>query len=192
MGSSRTFHDHFSIPNAELPEEDKEPFAALSPYLRQLFQLYMMNHHFHDNFYNKPDHNLIGFHIEEAIYGPLYYGYAADGDIGSPLARRLEGEIMQKAPDTVLVLLRAQPEVVVRRMATARHEWQIVREKDVEFVLQRFEEEYEASILPGKFALDTSDMTVLETLAEFAAQIEPHIGQADRLRIQANEDSHGQ
>ena len=72
MGSSRTFHDHFSIPNAELPEEDKEPYAALSPYLRQLFQLYMMNHHFHDTFYGKPDHNLIGFHIEEAIYGPLY------------------------------------------------------------------------------------------------------------------------
>jgi hypothetical protein len=192
MGSSRTFHDHFSIPNAELPEEDKEPYAALSPYLRQLFQLYMMNHHFHDTFYGKPDHNLIGFHIEEAIYGPLYYGYAADGDIGSPLARRLEGEIMQKAPDTVLILLRAQPEVIVRRMAEARHEWQIVQEKDVEFVLQRFEEEYEASILPGKFALDTSDVPVLETLAEFAVQIEPLINRADRQRIQAHQDSHGQ
>lgn len=127
MGSSRTFHDHFSIPNAELPEEDKEPFAALSPYLRQLFQLYMLNHHFHDTFYSKPDHNLVGFRIEEAIYGPLYYGYAADGDIGSPLARRLEEEIMQKAPDTVLILLRAQPKVIVRRIAEARHEWKSAR-----------------------------------------------------------------
>ena len=169
----------------ELPEEDKEPYSALSPYLRQLFQLYMMNHHFHDTFYSKPDHNLVGFHIEEAIYGPLFYGYAADGDIGSPLARRLEGEIMQKAPDTVLILLRARPELILRRMAEARHEWQIVQEKDIEYVLRRFEEEYALSIIENKFTLDTSTATVEETMAEFVENMEPYLNDADRSRILA-------
>ena len=191
MGGSRTFHDHFSIPNAELPEEDKKSYSALTPYVRQLFQLYMMNHHFHDSFYSEPDHNLVGFHIEEAIYGPLYYGYAADGDVGSPMARRLEEEIMQKAPDTVLILLRARPETIVQRMADTLHEWQIVWEEDVEPVLQRFEEEYEASLIRAKFALDTSDDSVEETLAEFAAQIEPHLTQRDRQRRQACRESAG-
>jgi hypothetical protein len=189
MGSSRTFHDHFSIPNAELPVEDRVAMSNLSPYLRQLFQLYMINHHFHDNFYNKPDHNLVGFHIEEAIYGPLYYGYAADGDVGSPLARRLDGEIMQKAPDTVLILLRARAQVIAQRMADTPHEWPIVAAKDIELVLRRFEEEYQDSLIPTKFALDTSDVPVQETLTEFARLIEPHLSQADRQRIQEHAES---
>ena len=93
---------------------------------------------------------------------------------------------MQKAPDTVLILLRARPELIRQRMAETRHEWQIVQENDVEFVLQRFEEEYEASLIPRKFALDTSDALVQVTLAEFAAQIEPLLTAGDRQRVQAH------
>lgn len=188
MGSSRTFHDHFSLPNAEFPEEDREQMLNLSPYFRGLFQLYMMNYHLHDAFYSDPDHNIVGFHIEEAVYGPLYYGYDGGVHAASARARGMDTEIMAKAPDTVLVLLRARPDIIVRRLREAPHECQIVQEKDVELVLQRFEEEHGDSSLRRKIALDTSDVTVQETLREFTAQIEPHLTQADRLRMIAHQN----
>ena len=77
FGSSRTFHDHFSLPCNEFPVEEQEQLLALSPRLKEMFQRYMMNYHFHSAFYSDPDHNLVGFHLEEAVYAPLYYGYGA-------------------------------------------------------------------------------------------------------------------
>ncbi len=90
---------------------------------------------------------------------------------------------MQKAPDTALILLRSRAEVIVQRMEDTPHDWPIVKAGDVEFVLSRFEEEYEASLIPAKFALDTSDVPVKETLVEFAERIEPHLTEADRQRM---------
>ena len=68
------------------------------------------------------------------------------------------------------------------------HPRPVVQEKDIEFVLQRFEEEYSASLIRKKFALGTSDATVRETLAEFAAQIKNHLSQPDRLRLLAHQN----
>ena len=56
--------------------------------------------HFHDTLYSEPDHNLVGLHIEEAIYGPLYYGYAVDGDVGSPFeATTYAGQYARMKPN---------------------------------------------------------------------------------------------
>ena len=159
FGSSRTFHDHFSLPCNEFPVEEQEQLLALSPRLKEMFQRYMMNYHFHSAFYSDPDHNLVGFHLEEAVYAPLYYGYGGRGEYGdrAALARAFDEEVMQHAPDTVLVLLRARPEVIAQRMREQPHERPVVQEKDIEHVLQRFEEEYRDSLIRKKFALDTSD-----------------------------------
>ena len=189
FGSSRTFHDHFSLPCNEFPEEEQEQLVALSPRLKEMFQRFMMNYHFHDAFYSTPDHNLVGFHLEEAVYAPLYYGYGGKGEYAerSSLARAMEEEIMKKAPDTVLILLRARPEVIARRMRDNPHRRPVVQEQDIEHVLQRFEEEYQDSLLRKKFALDTSDATVKQTLAEFAENLKPHLTQADQLRLLAHQ-----
>jgi len=189
FGSSRTFHDHFSLPCNEFPEEEQKQLVALSPLLKEMFQRYMMQYHFHDDFYGEPDHNLVGFHIEEAVYAPLYYGYGDKGEYAerSSVARAMEEEILRRAPDTVLILLRARADVISRRMGENPHPWSLVREEDIDHVLQRFEEEYRNSLLRRKFALDTSDVAVEQTLAEFAAQIEKHLSQADRLRLLAHQ-----
>ncbi len=189
MGSSRTFHDHFSLPCNEVPAADQEQLLALSPQLKELFQRYMMNYHFHNDFYSDPDHNLVGFHIEEAVYAPLYYGYGAPGEYGDrvALARAMDAEIVQHAPDTVLILLRAGREVITQRMRTAPHTRAVVKEADIDHLLARFEEEYRNSLIRKKFTLDTSDATIEQTLAEFAAQIKKHLSQADRLRVLAHQ-----
>ena len=94
---------------------------------------------------------------------------------------------MQHAPDTVLILLRARAEIIVGRMRENPHSHPVVQERDIELVLQRFEEQYRDSLIRKKFALDTSDAKPAETLKAFAAQIEKHLSQTDRLRLIAHQ-----
>ena len=57
------------------------------------------------------------------------------------IGRHLELRFMKHAPDTVLVHVKASPEVIRRRMKESPHKHPLVQEKDVEHVLERFEEE---------------------------------------------------
>jgi shikimate kinase len=186
MGSGRTFHDHFTIPPSELPEAEQEEFLRMSPELQAMFQRYCREYHLLPSFYSAPDHMLVGFHIEEAVYAPLYYSYG-DSDDFSAAARAMEQRILEQAPDTVLILLKASSEVIAKRLRETPHQHTVLREQDVEHVLQRFEEEYEQSLLSGKFVLDTTSATVEETLAEFVSRIDPFLSQSDRLRMMTHQ-----
>ena len=192
-GSHRPFfHDHFGLPsgerppiNSQYPVEIQEEIMALSPKLKEMFQRYILEYHLGSSFYEYPDHGLVGFHIEEAVYAPLYYGY---GDIGEyadrrVLARWIEADIMEKAPETVLVLLKASAEVIAKRMRENPHPKGLLQEKDIEYVLRRFEEEYNSSLIRKRFVLDTSGATTDDTFSKFVTTIQPHLTDDDRLRI---------
>jgi len=99
-----SFHDHWKIPHvsnftvpateeerertiAEHPhardgdwsrtgliEEKQQMVLGLSPKLKEMFQRYHLQYHLHPSFYSDPDHIMVGAHIEEAIYAPLYFG----------------------------------------------------------------------------------------------------------------------
>ena len=185
-GSGRNFHDHFTIPPSELPDAEQEEFLKMSPELQAMFQRYCREYHLTPAFYGPPDHMLVGFHIEEAVYAPLYYSYG-DSDDFSAAARAMEKRILEIAPDTVLILLKASPEVIAKRMRETPHKHAVLREQDIELVLQRFEEEYRQSLLDRKFALDSTSATVEETLAEFVARIDPLLSQSDRLRMMTHQ-----
>ena len=165
--------------------DEQERILALSPNVKEMFQRYHIDYHLHDAFYQDPDYFTVGMHIEEAVYAPLYFDYGMEGVYGNRkrFAQSVEHRLIQIAPDTVLVLVTASPEVIRRRMREAPHENAVVQEKDIELVLRRFEEESERSSLTHKFVLDTSTATVKETLAEFVQKIKPHLTQTDRLRI---------
>ena len=82
-GEGRTFHDHFAVPNHELSPESKEHLLAAPPQLKEMFQRFMIAHHLSRDFFIGPDQNFIGYHIEEAVYAPLYYGYGGkDSEAG--------------------------------------------------------------------------------------------------------------
>ncbi len=189
VGEGRGFHDHFAMPNEELSPESKEHLMAAPAQLKEMFQRFMIAHHLSRDFFIGPDQNFIGFHIEEAVYAPLYYGYGGE-DSGADfrsgtgqrteMARAVEKELMRLAPDAAVVLLKARPEVIRRRMRDNPHEHQILRDEDTEHVLTRFEEEYEWSLIQNKFTIDTSDRTPQETLDEFVRRFEPYITEADR------------
>ena len=207
LGRYSHFHDHFTIPSTELEGDAKDEYRRASPQIKEMFQRFMMNYHMSPDFYDNVDHNLMGFHIEEAVYAPLYYGYgglnsgspvrSAEGQ-RSEMARHMEGVILERAPNVVLVLLHASPEVIRQRMAapkdtrtaprdsepfgppTAR----VVQDGDVEHVLERFEEEYGNSLIQSRFTLDTSSATIDETLAEFVRKTVPMLSAEDRRQIE--------
>ena len=184
------YHDHFTLPWVghwdEIPEDDLKKFMDLGPELKEMFSRYQFSYHLSDQLYRDTDHILIGFHIEEAVYAPRYYGYGAPGQYGdrSAGARHLEVEIMEKGPDTVLVLVKASAQVIRERMRTNPHARTVLKEEDVDPVLEEFEVHQRHSLLRNKFTLDTSEATVAETVGEFVQKIEPHLSVADRLRIQ--------
>jgi hypothetical protein len=195
MGGRFGFHDHWKIPiisHDPMTDEEIQQFLALSPSLKEMFQRYHMDYHLQPAFYANNDHKMVGFHIEEAVYAPLYYGYGGEGEYADrrAMARSLEARIMEIAPDTVLVLVKASPEVIARRMKENPHPHGLVQEKDIEHVLGRFEEEYAASFISKKFTVDTSTATVEDTLAEFVENIEQHFTDIDRMRILTHQAMH--
>ena len=95
----------------------------------------------------------------------------------------IEERNLEFAPETVLVLVKASPEVIRRRMNESPHQRQVIEDKDVELVLQSFEEAFEASTIPQKITLDTSESTPEKTLAEFIGKAEPYLTERDRSRM---------
>ena len=69
---------------------------------------------------------------------------------------------------------------------TKPHKYGLLQDKDVEFVLERFEEEYERSLITNKFIIDTSKSTPEQCLKEFVSKFEPYITDSDRVRILVN------
>ena len=161
-------------------------FMSLGPELKEMFQRYQFHYHLMPQLYRDSDHIMIGFHIEEAVYAPLYYGYGRKGEYGDreSFARHVETDIIEAAPDTVLVLMKATPEAIRERMRTAPHARTVLRDEDVEHVLERMEFHYGHSLLRYKFTLDTTDATPDETLEEFIENYVPHMSERDELRIQ--------
>ena len=144
-----------------------------------------MMYHLNPAFYADHDNIMVGFHIEDAVYAPLYYGYGEDGS-RSAIARSLENYIMEHARDTVLVLLKASPQVIARRMKANPHPRGVLKEKDIEHVLGRFEEEYAASTLRYRLTLDTTTASEQETLGQFVEDIKSHLSERDRTRLLAH------
>lgn len=154
-------HDHFWFPNPELPPEDRERFKQLGPKAREQYQRYMISYHLQPFFWSLDyDLVLVGFHFSEAVYAPLYYGYGEEGAYAarSTLAREIEAQIMTMHPETVLVMLRASPEVIRRRMAERPNDESPQKVEDVERIVEEFDRHYANSLIRRRFVIDTSGL----------------------------------
>lgn len=184
-----SIHDHWKIPHTighppELTDEEQQQVLALSKRIIEANQR-------HNLYYHAPsqpedgDFMIIGYYIEDTIYAQLYYGYGGVDEAGDRIvhSKQLEKRLLKYTPQTVLILVKAAPEIIAMRMRTNPHQHSLVPEQDIELVLRRFEEAYEKSNLQHKFTLDTSTATVAETLAEFVEKIQPHLTPADRQRM---------
>lgn len=175
MGIRFHLDDHFSLPDTmHLSEEDQKAMLALSPVLKERFQRFQAQYHIYV-MHNNEHVLLAGYHIEEAVYGPLYYyGRPANG------IRALEP---QMPDDMILVLLTARPEVIRRRMIEESHSYTIIKEQDIPMLLERFQEEFAQSLLRKRIRIDTSDLTPESLLQEFLTAAEPFWKTKDLVRL---------
>ena len=185
----KLIHDHYKLPDTkphgpELTPDDIAAFQQLSPRLTEVIQRH--NLYYHTPWASGSEENFmgIGLYFEELVYAPRYYGYGGRGEDGDRgvISRMLEQRILQFRPDAVLILVEAAPDVIRKRMAASPHPYPVVPEEDVEQIIQRFEEEFENSLIRQRFRLDTSTATVEESVAEFAARIQPYLTESDLLR----------
>ena len=138
-----------------------------------------------------PDLFLIDWYYSDAVYAPLYYGYGGPGQYADRqvIARSFDAQVNELMPDMVLVLMKASPQTIKKRVQEGkspfpnRHTSTFFQASDTEIVLERFEEQYEKSLIPKKFVLDTTTASVQESLTEFKKQIKPFITSQDRLRL---------
>src|SRR5262249_16289448 len=139
------WHDHFVLPfkEGESPktEAEAENVRSLIPSLLEKYSRYMIQYHF--GFYGDDQHLVVDRYYADAVYGPLEYGYGGPGQYADrrQAARHWDAEVMTKAPDTVLVLLKASADVIRQRMRQDPHPHSILKEGDVEQVLECFREE---------------------------------------------------
>jgi len=188
-GISYGFHDHFKIPHTthrDFTDDEQQQVLDLSPRLKETLQRHQIYYHVQPTFYLDGDISSIGLHIEDAVYGPMYWGYGGEGEPGDRtiVSRDVEEWILEGAPETVLVLLTASPKIIAQRMHEEPRKNSPLRVEDIERVIDRFQEEFDRSIIPNKIVLDTSTAPVDETIAIFAEQMEAFLGEDDRLRMQ--------
>lgn len=178
------FHadDHFTIPDESLSKQDRDVMLTLSPAFKERFQRFQMVYHLR-LLHNFRDAIEVGFYSEDAIYGPMYYGYSPDF-----LAVRHGRELEKELPaDTILVLLVASAETIARRMEEAPHEYQAIKKQDIPALLERFEDEFRASIIHAKIRIDTTALSPDQVLEEFLAHARGYLTAEDLLRIIINE-----
>lgn len=173
-------------------EADEQQIMSLRPSVLEQLTRHMVWRHLHPDMYREDEHVLIINHYyAEAVYAPLYYGYGEGGFFADRRARAREwdSELLRLAPDTVLVLVRASADVIRQRMRRSPRDRGILKEGDVELVLDRFAEEYESSMIPRRFELDTSDSSPGETLDQFRIRVSAHLASDDPLKKGARPDA---
>ena len=82
---------------------------ALRPSVLEQLQRHNIWRHLHPDLFRDDDTFFINHYYADAVYAPLYYGYGQPGTFSdrSARARAWDTELLERAPDTVLVLVRA-------------------------------------------------------------------------------------
>ncbi len=168
-----------------LSEEWASDVRALKPWLLEQMQRALVWRHMHHTVVGEEasDSIQVGLHYAEAVYAPLYYGYGRDTfSDRRRRAREWDRALLEYAPETLLVVLRASPEAIRKRMRAVPRPDGVPSEEDVEKVIDLFEEQYASTELKHKLAIRTSGVTVAESVAEFAGKVEPFLTEEDRQR----------
>ena len=176
------FHmdDHFTVPDNSLrTDEERRAALALPAMNKERFQRFQI--YYHVNLLHKYDDIiLVGFHSEEAVYGPRYY--YPGGRLTQDYHRQIEKEV---PADTLYAFLWARPDVIRERMDAAPHPYPVVGLAEVEEVQAAFEREFAASWLKHKFRIDTSDLAPDQVLDAYRAAAKSYLRERDLLLLRA-------
>ena len=191
----RMIHDHWKIPHISghpglddenlLTPGEQEQILALPPKVKEMMQRHSLAYHTAPGALRNPDYVAIGLHIENAVYGQLYFDYYVGERawVRQAVLDHFEKSIVELAPDMTLVLVRASAETIAGRMKENPHPNGVLKEADIERVMREFETGFERSAIRNKISIDTTEGTPEETLAEFLEKFEPCLNENDKQRI---------
>jgi hypothetical protein len=185
-------HDHWKIPHTSGHPDDSTPeeqawLLKATPRFKEMHQRHSLYYHVQANGFDNPDGMMIGAQIEDAVYGPMYFGYGARGEAHDRevVMHQWERTMLRFTEDTVVVHVTADTDVIKQRMHDVPHENMVISEGDIERVKARFAELVDWSLIGNKITVDNSG-SMTDTLADFVRKIGPFLTDADRTRI----DSH--
>ncbi|HIF13337.1 MAG TPA: hypothetical protein EYQ82_10130 [Dehalococcoidia bacterium] len=185
-------HEHWKIPHTSghpdnTTSEEQEWLLAATPKFKEMHQRHSLYYHTQASTYNTGDGMVVGGHIDDAVYAPLYFEYGQKGyNFDRELVmHQVEKTILYFTNDTVVVHITADSDVIKQRMKDDPHENGIVQPDDVDKIKTRFEELVNWSLLGHKISIDNSGALV-DTMAQFLDKIEPHLTDSDRSRILAH------
>jgi hypothetical protein len=152
-----------------------------------MHQRHSLYYHVQANTFNVHDGMVVGGHIDEAVYAPMFFGYGGKGEPHDRelVALQVENTILRFTKDTVIVHITADTDVIAQRMKDDPHENGIVSEGDIDKVKTRFGEIISSSLLGNKITVDNSG-DISDTMAQFITKIEPLLTDTDRSRIIAH------
>ena len=186
LGQRIGWHDEF-LNTDEQNQGLREDLKILSTTSRltESYRHYKISYHLNPAFFQDNDHCLVGWYFTEAVYAPLYDGYGGKGQKGDLeiMAGHWDKEFSALAPDAVLVTMKASAEVIRSRMAADDAQETVQQSGDVEAIIERFDELAARSFIRRRVALDTTEATREQTMAQFMEQMEPHLTQCDRMRL---------
>lgn len=173
------FHmdDHFSVPDTQTLKDraDQEAMHAAPEAIKERFQRFQIAYHVR-LLHKYENILLVGFHIEEAVYGQRYYYPGLGRSFEMPQSWEKD-----MPSDVILAMLTARPEVIEKRMADAPHEFAVVPANDIQTVLDAFQQEFRASWLMKKFQIDTSELSPDDLLPAFLDASMPYLNAKDLL-----------
>ena len=185
-----SFHmdDHFTVPDASLRTDDEKRYAlSAPPAMKERFQRFQIYYHLH-LLHVYDDICLVGFHSEEAVYGPRYYypglgGPRSNSGLPQDYHRQIEHEFPR---DTLYCLVTARPEALRERARANPHPFPLVPEGELEEVQNDFDREWGMCWLKHKFRLDTSDLAPDQLVPAFLKAAKRHLKPEDLTRLHAH------
>ena len=184
-------HDHWKIPHTsghpdDSTSEEQAWLLAATPKFKEMHQRHSLYYHVQAGTFDNPDGMVIGGAIEDAVYGPMFFGYGGkdhrlDREV---VMHQWERTILRFTEATVLVHMTAETDVIRQRMHDDPHENMVISEGDVEKVQSRFSELVDWSLIGNKITVDNSG-SLEATMAEFVSKIEPYLTDLDSSRIQS-------
>jgi hypothetical protein len=126
-------HEHWKIPHTSghpdnTSSEEQAWLLAATPKFKEMHQRHSLYYHTQVSTYNGGDGMVVGGHIDDAVYAPLYFGYGEkrynfDREL---VMHQVEKTIIHFTNDTVVVHITADTDVIKQRMKDDPHENGIV------------------------------------------------------------------
>ena len=101
--------------------EDEEQIMSLRPSVLEQLQRHNIWRHLHPDLFREDDALFIHHYYAEAVYAPIYYGYGEPGSFADrqARARAWDAELLERAPEVILVVVRAAAYRCCRTTAAA-------------------------------------------------------------------------